>query len=63
MGKSWKGTRQEPGEVNDFDPLRNPRVFAQVRVNHETGTIEWPSGADLAPEFLREKGIEVAQIA
>jgi hypothetical protein len=46
-----------------FEPLRDPTVFAQVRVNRDTGTIEWPNGADLAPEFLHEKGTEVAQIA
>jgi hypothetical protein len=49
------------GEV--FEPLRDPTVFRQVRVNPETRTIEWPNGADLAPEFLHEKGTEAAQIA
>ena len=29
------------GEV--FEPLRDPAAFAQVRVNSETGTIEWPT--------------------
>ena len=49
------------GEV--FEPLRDPTVFRQVRVNPETQTIEWPNGADLAPEFLHEKGTDVAQVA
>lgn len=49
------------GEV--FDPLRDPTVFSQVRINPETRTIEWPNGADLAPEFLHEKGTEVSQTA
>lgn len=40
------------GEV--FEPLRDSAVFAQVQVNPETGTIEWPNGADFAPEFLSE---------
>ena len=42
------------GEI--FEPLREPALFSQVQVNPETGTIEWPNGADLAPEFLQEKG-------
>ncbi len=49
------------GEV--FEPLRDPAVFRQVKVNPETQTIEWPNGADLAPEFLHQKGTEVAQVA
>jgi hypothetical protein len=49
------------GEV--FEPLRDPAVFAQVRVNSETGTIEWPNGADLAPEFLCKQGTEVENVA
>jgi hypothetical protein len=39
-----------------FEPLRDLEVFAQVKINPETGTIEWPNGADLAPEFLLEQG-------
>lgn len=38
-----------------FEPLRDPKLFAQVRVAPEMGTIVWPNGADLAPEFLREE--------
>jgi len=49
------------GEV--FEPLRNPDLFKQVEVNEETGTIEWPNGADFAPEFLSEIGKEVKQVA
>jgi len=49
------------GEV--FEPLRDPAVFIQVKVNPETRTIEWPNGADLAPGFLHEKGTEVTQVA
>lgn len=30
----------------------SPELFAQVRVNRETGTIEWPSGVDLDPDVL-----------
>lgn len=42
------------GEI--FEPLRDPRFFEQVKVNEETGTVEWPNGADFAPEFLYETG-------
>ena len=38
-----------------FEPLRDRAYFALLRVNGETGTVEWPNGADLAPEFLYEK--------
>ena len=37
-----------------FEPLQDQSYFARVRVNPDTGTIEWPNGADLAPEFLYE---------
>lgn len=52
---------QLDGEV--FEPLRDPAFFSAVRINPETGTIEWPNGADFAPEFLRELGVEVEQPA
>lgn len=44
-GKLW-------GEV--FEPLRDPLLFAQARVDPEWGTIVWPTGADLSPEFLHD---------
>jgi len=36
------------GEV--FEPLRDTRLFRQVFLTSRT--IEWPNGADFAPEFL-----------
>ena len=45
------------GEI--FEPLKDLQIFQQVEVNQETQTIEWPNGADFAPEFLFEKGQEV----
>ena len=35
-----------------FEPLRDVAFFGRVRVNRDTGTVEWPNGADFAPEFL-----------
>ena len=49
------------GEV--FEPLRDPTMFGAVRVNPDTGTIEWPNGADFAPEYLYEHGQDVEHAA
>lgn len=49
------------GEV--FEPLREPSFFARAHVNPETGTIEWPNGADFAPEFLFRIGRDVHRVA
>lgn len=49
------------GEV--FEPLKDIGLFKQVSVNPDTNTIEWPNGADFAPEFLYEIGEEVKGIA
>jgi hypothetical protein len=48
------------GEV--FEPLKDIDLFRQVRLNPNTNTIEWPNGADLAPEYLHEIGVEVRRI-
>ena len=40
------------GEV--FEPLRDLEQFKMFRVDDELQTIVWPTGADLAPEFLYE---------
>jgi hypothetical protein len=42
-----------------FEPLRDVQFFSKVRLNQDTGTIEWPNGADFAPEFLSEIGTTV----
>ncbi|MGE0274943.1 MAG: DUF2442 domain-containing protein [Nitrospiraceae bacterium] len=33
-----------------FEPLREPTVFAQVRV--VMGAVQWPNGAELAPDAM-----------
>lgn len=37
-----------------FEPLKDPKMFAQFRLDPDTHTLVWPNGADLAPEFLHE---------
>ena len=49
------------GEV--FEPLKDEGFFRQVKVNTDTNTIEWPNGADFAPEFLYEVGRELEKTA
>jgi hypothetical protein len=36
-----------------FEPLRDDREFAKVRVD-EFGAVCWPNGADMAPDALYE---------
>ena len=38
-----------------FEPLANPEVFDQARVDPELETVVWPNGADLAPEYLYQR--------
>jgi hypothetical protein len=40
-----------------FAPLRDPAVFAAVRVDAELGTVVWPNGADLDPEILHARAL------
>lgn len=41
------------GEV--FEALRDPALFRQFSVHPEFHTLVWPTGADIAPEFLYER--------
>jgi hypothetical protein len=41
------------GEV--FEPLKDTSLFRRFRLDTELNTIEWETGADLAPEYLYEK--------
>jgi len=49
------------GEV--FEPLKDPGVFRQFRMDSELNTIRWPCGADFAPEFLYEQAAQHAAAA
>ena len=52
------------GEV--FGPLRDPSLFAAVRLDRESCTLVWPNGADLDPATLHdwpECGPELAERA
>ena len=35
-----------------FEPMRDPKYFAQVQIDPELGTVAWPNGADLDPDVL-----------
>ncbi len=37
-----------------FEPLRDAELFAQARVDAESGTVTWPTGADLDPIVIYE---------
>jgi hypothetical protein len=39
-----------------FEPLRDPELFAQVAIDRESGTVTWPTGADLDPSAIYEQG-------
>ena len=41
-----------------FESLRDPEMFRQASVDPELGTVVWPNGADLSPEFLYQAEAE-----
>jgi hypothetical protein len=41
-----------------FEPLKAPDIFRRFEVSPILHTIFWENGADIAPEYLREKMIE-----
>ena len=41
-----------------FEPLTNPEVFNQARVDPELETVVWPNGDDLSPEFLYQIALQ-----
>jgi hypothetical protein len=42
-----------------FEPMLDPARFAEVAVNSELGTIAWPNGADLDPDVLHDRLLQV----
>lgn len=40
------------GDAGMFLPLADTGFFCQVKVDPVLGTVCWPNGADIAPEFL-----------
>lgn len=70
----WLRLTFNNGEVRDanlanelygpvFVPLRQLPFFQQVAINPDTNTVEWPNGADFAPEFLYEISQEIETLA
>ena len=49
------------GEI--FGELRDIRKFSAVRINQESGTLEWPNGADLDPETLYDWPVQGPKLA
>src|SRR5690348_16193302 len=37
-----------------YGPLRDPALFAHVRIDPEVHTLVWPNGADFDPESLHD---------
>lgn len=40
-----------------FEPLRDPALFRSVAVDTVVGTVVWPNGADISPEYLRSGAV------
>lgn len=45
-----------------FEPLRDLELFGKVFVD-EYGAVCWPNGADLAPDALYEKVLELSGVS
>jgi hypothetical protein len=37
-----------------FGPLKDRRLFDQVKLDEDFGTLTWPNGADIAPNVLHD---------
>jgi uncharacterized protein DUF2442 len=49
------------GKGGVFAALNDPKVFAQVRVDPESGTIVFPNGVDLDPDVLYAKAHQAGE--
>ena len=49
------------GEI--FGELRDLQKFSAVKINRESGTLEWPNGADLDPETLHDWPVQGPKLA
>ena len=45
-----------------FGPLRDPAVFAKVRLDAEAHTLVWPNGADFDPATLHDWPLVVDEL-
>lgn len=43
-----------------FEPLKDIEYFATLQYSEEMSTIFWSNGADIAPEWLYQNGIDVS---
>jgi hypothetical protein len=46
-----------------FEPLRDPRFFARLRVDEDGDTILWPNEADIAPDTLYDLAVAASHVA
>jgi hypothetical protein len=47
-------------EGSIFEQLKDVEYFATLQYSEEMSTIHWPNGADIAPEWLYQNGIDVS---
>ena len=58
---SYDDGRQGEVDLSDelsgavFEPLRDLEFFKRFTLNPDFHTLQWPNGADFAPEFLLRK--------
>ena len=46
-----------------FGPLRDPRLFDQVRLDREVHTLVWPNGADFDPATLHDWPSQAGEVS
>ena len=45
-----------------LEPLKDLKLFSMIRFDQDASTVVWSNGADIAPEFLYENGIDVVPL-